>query len=98
MMAGSMVSTRVRSPATLRTTTLQGSRSPIEGSARIAAWAKGGRHAPRITWGAMSAPIFAFSVACMSISVSTPKPWAASASRVARTTSANGRSTMTAIA
>src|SRR6478752_2235216 len=37
MIAGSMVSTRVRSPSTLRTTTLQGSRSPMDGSACSAA-------------------------------------------------------------
>src|SRR6476619_5001594 len=96
MIAGSMVSTRVRSPSTLRTTTLQGSRSPMDGSACSAAWASCGRQAPRTTWGAMSAPILAFRVACMSISVSTPKPWAAKASRTAPRTCANGRSTVTA--
>jgi hypothetical protein len=46
----------------------------------------------------MSTPRFAFSVACMSISVSTPNPSAARASRVALSTWANGRSTVTAIA
>src|SRR5664279_2338615 len=98
MMSGSVVSTLVRSPSIARTTTLQGSSSPIDGSACSAAWASGGRQAPRITWGAMSAPSFAFSVACMSISVSTPNPCAASASRVAVRVSSNGRYTVTVIA
>ena len=83
MTAGSRASTRVVSSSTARTTTLHGSSSPTEGSACRAAWASGGRQAPRMTWGGTSTSSLAFRVARMSISVSTPNPCSAKASRVA---------------
>ena len=68
-------------------TTLQGRSSPICRSTPRARCASGGLQAPRITYSSMSAPSFAARVARMSISVSTPKPWAFNASRT-RSTSA----------
>ncbi|CDZ91160.1 conserved hypothetical protein [Rhodococcus ruber] len=73
-----------------RTTTLHGSSSPICRLADTARCASGGLHAPRMTYGSMSTSILVFRVACMSISVSTPKPCSFSAARVRSTTSSSG--------
>jgi len=87
MVCGSTASTTVVSSSRARTTTLQGRSNPMDGSACRAAWASGGRHAPRITWAGTSTSSFALSVAAMSISVSTPKPCSPSAARTASTVS-----------
>nr|KEP23226.1 hypothetical protein DA06_10595 [Georgenia sp. SUBG003] len=57
----------------------------------------GGLHAPRISWGGMSTSSFFLRVAAMSISVRTPKPCAASASRTAVAAGSNCWSRVTEI-
>ena len=46
----------------------------MEGSARTAVWASGGRQAPRMTCAGIWAPILVLSVSARSISVRIPNP------------------------
>lgn len=55
---GSIASTAVDAAPSARTTTLHGSSSPMDGSACRAAWASGGRQAPRMICAGTSTPVF----------------------------------------
>ena len=78
--AGSIARTTVV-PFSTDTVTLHGRRTPTSGTALRARCADGGWQAPRIRYGSRSTSSFFFSVAWTSISVRTPKPSFASASR-----------------
>ena len=88
--SGSNASTTVVCSSRDLTTTLQGSTVAIDGSIWSASWASGGRHAPRMTWGATSTSSLALSVARRSISVRTPNPWSARPSRTSVTAASYG--------
>ena len=86
-MRSGFIASTMTDPAVVsaRTTTLQGSSRPISRTIPTARCASVGLHAPRIRYFSMSVPSLAFRVACMSISVSTPKPCSDSAALVAVT-------------
>src|SRR6266496_1125243 len=77
-------------PASARTTTSQGSSSPIRRSA-VSAWcARGGLQAPRIGYSSLSSPRLPRRLTCTPMSVSRPKPYAWSASRTGAAASSKG--------
>src|SRR5512132_3188544 len=85
MVWGSTASTIVVPSGAVRTTTLHGRSSPMDGSACSAAWASGGLQAPRMTSWGTATPSLVFRVARISISVRMPNPCALSASRTCST-------------